>query len=122
LGAFVRWHRPATVHAGLGAGLWTQEGQVGNISVQQLLEVLARFDEFGGASLSLVAWELFVGEHDIQSAWEHAITEGWLKPARRGQADDDDETLYRLTPTGRAAARERSPGLKRGPEAADESL
>jgi hypothetical protein len=32
------------------------------ISVRLVLEVLADFDDLGGASLSLVAWELFVEE------------------------------------------------------------
>jgi hypothetical protein len=93
---------------------------MGNISILQLLKVVAGFDEHGGASLGLVAWELFVDEHDVQSAWEHALAEGWLKPVGRDLAYD--EQLYRLTLTGWAAARERSPGLKPGPEAVDESV
>jgi hypothetical protein len=93
---------------------------MGNISVRRLLEVLARFDELGGASPGLVAWDLFASEHDVKAPWEHALAEGWLKPAGRDLAYD--EQLYRLTPTGWAAARERSPGLKAGPEAAEESV
>jgi hypothetical protein len=93
---------------------------VANISVRQLLEVLARFDEFGGASPGLIAWDLFAGEHEARAAWEHALAEGWLRPAGRDLAYD--EQLYRLTLSGWAAARERCPGLKTGPEAAEESL
>lgn len=89
------------------------------ISVQQFLEVVAGFDEQGGASLGLVAWELCVDEHEVQSAWEHAITEGWLKPA--GHDPAADELLYRFTHAGWAAVLESSSGLKPGPEAADES-
>jgi hypothetical protein len=94
--------------------------QVGKISVQQLLEVIAGFDEHGGASPGLVAWELCVDEHDVQSAWEHATTAGWLSAA--GSDPAGDEPLYRLTLSGWAAARRGSPGLKPGPEAADESV
>jgi hypothetical protein len=91
---------------------------VSEISVLQLLEVLARFDEFGGASAGLVAWDVFVDEQDVRPAWEHAIAEGWLNLSGRGQGD---EPLYRLTLAGWAAARERCPGLKAGAEAAEES-
>ncbi len=82
--------------------------------MQQLLEVLAAFDEHGGASPGLVAWELFVGERDVQPAWEHAIGEDWVKPAGRDPAGD--EKLYRLTLDGWAAARESFPRLKAGLE------
>lgn len=84
------------------------------ISVQQLLEVLAAFDEDGGASPGLVAWELFVDERDVQPAWEHAIAEDWLKPAGRDPASD--EKLYRLTLDGWVHTHESFPRLKAGLE------
>jgi hypothetical protein len=40
------------------------------ISVQVVLEVVADFDDLGGASLSLVAWELFVEDERVAAAWE----------------------------------------------------
>jgi hypothetical protein len=93
---------------------------VAKISVQQLLQVLAAFDEHGGASPGLVAWELFVDERDVQPAWEHAIAEDWLKPAGRDPAGD--EPLYRLTLDGWAAARKSFPRLKAVPETGERFL
>jgi hypothetical protein len=77
------------------------------ISVHELLEVVADFDENGGGSPGLIAWEVFADEHDILPVWELAIAEGWLIPAGRDLAYD--EQLYRLTLSGWVAARERSP-------------
>jgi hypothetical protein len=81
------------------------------ISVHRLLEVLADFDEHGGASRGLVAWELFVDEQQVKAVWEHAIAEGWLKPA--GRDFPYGEQLYRLTLSGWTAWRERSPSAHR---------
>jgi hypothetical protein len=81
---------------------------VDKISVNGLLEVLASFDEHGGASPGLVAWELFAGERDVTAAWEHALAERWLTEA--GHDPADDEQLWRLTLRGWAAVRERAPG------------
>jgi hypothetical protein len=71
------------------------------VSVQGLLEVLAAFDEHGGANPSLVAWELFLEEPAVTDAWEHALSEGWLSEAGRDPADDDQ--LWKLTLKGWAA-------------------
>ncbi|HWE08266.1 MAG TPA: hypothetical protein VG325_02860 [Solirubrobacteraceae bacterium] len=79
------------------------------ISEQRLLEVLADFDGFGGASLGLVAWELFVTEEDVREAWAVAVAAGWLAPA--GRDDVFGEQLWRLTSEGwiaRAANRHSS--------------
>lgn len=76
------------------------------ISVHGLLEVLADFDEHGGASPGLVAWELFVDEQQVKAVWEHAVAEGWLKPA--GREFPNGEQLYRLTQSGWTAWREGS--------------
>jgi hypothetical protein len=86
------------------------------ISVQGLLEVVAGFDEHGGANPSLVAWELFADEPSVTDAWEHALSEGWLREAGRDLADD--EQLWKLTSRGWAAVHEQLPGLKSGPGAA----
>jgi hypothetical protein len=75
---------------------------VGQISPERLLEVMADFDEFGGASMGLVAWELYVPEQDVAVAWDRAFTNGWLQPA--GHDSPNDEQLWRLTLTGRAAS------------------
>ena len=73
-------------------------------SVRLVLEVLADFDDLGGASPNLVAWELFVEEQRVADAWEQMPADGLLKPAGRDPADD--EQLWRLTPGGWAGRRE----------------
>jgi hypothetical protein len=82
------------------------------ISVHGLLEVLASFDPHGGASPGLIAWELFVDEPAVTAAWEHALSQGWLRQA--GHDPANDEQLWKLTLSGWAAARERSAGLAAG--------
>jgi hypothetical protein len=68
------------------------------ISEHGLLEVLADFDELGGASPGLVAWELFVTEQEVREAWAFAVAAGWLAPAGRDQVYG--EQLWRLTGEG----------------------
>jgi hypothetical protein len=75
---------------------------VKNSSEASLLGVLADFDLLGGASLGLVAWELFVSEQQLRGDWQLAIEKGWLTPA--GYDPVHDEQLWRLTPSGREAA------------------
>jgi hypothetical protein len=75
---------------------------VGQISVQRVLEVMADFDGSGGASMGLVAWELYVPEQDVAVAWDQAVVNGWLEPA--GHDNANDEQLWRLTLSGRAAS------------------
>ena len=69
------------------------------ISLQGVLEVVGEFDEGGGASIGLVAWELSVDESLVTAAWEQARAKGLIAPA--GQ--DQHEQLWRLTPAGWAA-------------------
>ena len=49
-----------------------------NISEQGLLNVVADFDQLGGASPGLVAWELFVTETDVSEAWAAMVAAGSL--------------------------------------------
>ena len=69
------------------------------ISLQGVLEVVGEFDEGGGASIGLVAWELSVDESLVSAAWEQATAKGLIAPARQ----DQHEQLWRLTPAGWAA-------------------
>ena len=66
---------------------------LGPVSLQQVLEVVAEFDDSGGASLGLVAWELCVDEELVASAWQQAIDHGLIRAAGR----DSQEQLWRLT-------------------------
>ena len=68
-------------------------------SLQAVLQVLGEFDECGGASVGLVAWELCLDERLVAGAWEQARATGLIAPA----AYDLHEQLWRLTPAGWAA-------------------
>jgi hypothetical protein len=69
------------------------------VSLQLVLEVVAEFDDSGGASLGLVAWELSDDEELVASAWQQAIDHGLIRAAGR----DSHEQLWRLTSAGWAA-------------------
>ena len=68
-------------------------------SLQAVLQALGEFDESGGASVGLVAWELCVDERLIAGAWAQARATGLIAPA----GYDLHEQLWRLTPAGWAA-------------------
>jgi hypothetical protein len=68
-------------------------------SLQAVLDVLGEFDEYGGASVGLVAWELCVDDRLVASAWEQARATGLIAPA----GYDQHEQLWRLSPAGWAA-------------------
>jgi len=82
---------------GAGSGY----GMPAPVSIQQVLEVAAEFDDFGGASLGLVAWELCVDEQLVAPAWQQATSHGLLRPAGR----DSKERLWRLSTAGWATTR-----------------
>jgi len=66
----------------IGAGQPTSDGEP-TISVQQMLDVVADFDQSGGVSLGLVAWELCVDEPQVLPAWNKAKAEELLTPVHR---------------------------------------
>jgi hypothetical protein len=68
----------------------------GATSLQAVLEVVGEFDDDGGASVGLVAWELCVDERLVAGAWEQATARGLIAPAGYDQC----EQLWRLTPAG----------------------
>ena len=68
----------------------------GATSLQAVLEVVAEFDEYGGASVGLVALVLCVDERLVGGAWEQARATGLIAPA----GYDQHEQLWRLTPAG----------------------
>ncbi len=71
------------------------------VSVRSLLDVMADFDQFGGASLELVTWELSIEESAVTAAWSGAIADGLLK--RSGIDEVPGEDMWRLTTSGRRA-------------------
>lgn len=69
------------------------------MQVAWLDETLETVREFGAASLGLVAWELSLGEEELEPAWAYAIRNGLLRPVGAGMhatASDAAETPYRL--------------------------
>ncbi len=68
------------------------------ISVRCVLEVVGDFDESGGASLGLAAWELAVDEERVLEAWEQAQADGLIKPA--GEDALHGEQMCQLTVVG----------------------
>lgn len=81
----------------------SQTGASIEISVEQVLDVVAGFDVFGGASFVLVAWALCVEEQDVSRAWEQAQRAELLKPA--GRDPEHDEQLWKLSTSGWAERR-----------------
>ena|SRR5450755_761713 len=73
------------------------------ISVHRVLEVVGDFDQTGGASLGLVAWELSVDEQRVIDGWEHAQANDLITPA--GTDPLHGEQMWRLTVGGWAARR-----------------
>ena len=71
------------------------------ISGRSLLDVMADFDQFGGASLELVAWELCIEESAVSAAWSRAIADGLLECC--GTDEVPGEETWRLTTRGRRA-------------------
>ena len=62
-------------------------------------EILKTVQEFGAASLGLVAWELSLPEEELAPAWAHAIRTGLLRPVGAGghaPAVGAGETSYTL--------------------------
>ena len=74
---------------------------MGDISLEQVLEAVGEFDQFGGASFSLIAWELFVEEQRVARAWERAVADSLVRPAGRDRVNG--EPLWRLAAGGWAA-------------------
>ncbi len=70
-------------------------------SLQSVLDVLQDFDDLGGGSLGLVAWELGVEEGAVAPAWSTAIEEGLIEPA--GWDMNYGEEMWRITERGRQA-------------------
>jgi DNA-binding PadR family transcriptional regulator len=71
------------------------------VSLQSVLDVLADFHQFGGASLELVAWELGADESAVSAAWSLAIDDCLLEQS--GTDDIFDEKMWKLSDRGRRA-------------------
>jgi diguanylate cyclase (GGDEF)-like protein/PAS domain S-box-containing protein len=89
----------ARLGVNLGQGFLLDEPH----AVIGLTDVLETTEEFGEASLALMAWEFTVPEQDIAPAWRYAIDEGLLEAA--GGDARASEALYSLTRKGHSRVR-----------------
>ena len=78
-------------------------GRTDAVSVRSLLDVMADLDQFGGASLELVAWDLYMEESAGSAAWSRAVADGILE--RSGTDDVSGEETWRLTMARRRACK-----------------
>ncbi len=72
-----------------------------SVAMHTVLDVFADFDQFGGASIGLVAWELDVDPSNIVASWTQAINDGLLERSGSDTAAGYDEELWSLTDRGR---------------------
>ena len=73
------------------------------VTVETVLEVLREFEPLQprGATLGLIAWELFEREESVAPMFARALEEGLIE--RSGVESDSGEVLWRLTEQGRAS-------------------
>jgi hypothetical protein len=72
------------------------------ISVSDVIDAMTEFVPWGGASPSLVAWQLMCNEAEAEGAWAQAHAEGLIEPC--GQLDRDGHEVWRLVDRESAAA------------------
>jgi hypothetical protein len=70
------------------------------LSLESVLDVLADFDGFGGASIQLVAWELDVDETVVEQIWTAAVSDGLIERSGVRESDARHE-MWRITERGR---------------------
>ncbi len=66
-----------------------------------ILHVLADFEQSGGASTQLIAWELDVDHGRVIATWTEAIEDGLIERCGRDVVDGHEEEMWRLTDAGR---------------------
>ncbi len=71
--------------------------------------MLAEFEESGGASLQLVAWELDVDQGSVIAAWSQAVHDGLLERCGTDLVDGREEEMWRLTESGHRARADPDP-------------
>jgi diguanylate cyclase (GGDEF)-like protein len=69
------------------------------VLMRDVLEVLAQFDQSGGASIELIAWELNSSSALVAKSWSQAIREGLI--TRAGTDPGTGEQMWRLSDHGR---------------------
>lgn len=69
------------------------------------LAVASEFDDFGGASLELAAWELGLDHDTVRVVWRQAVAEGLLEAAPQDEVLGEE--MWRVTERGHQALRRR---------------
>lgn len=69
--------------------------------MHSLLDVMADFEQFGGASLELVAWELYTEDSAVSAAWSRAVADALIERSETHEVPG--EATWRLTTWGRRA-------------------
>ena len=70
--------------------------KMSQISVQRVLEVVGDFDQTGGASLGLVAWELAVDEELLVEGWAREIVHVVQSARRNAGLEIADRIVLKL--------------------------
>jgi hypothetical protein len=68
-----------------------------------LEDVLQTVEEFGSASLDLIAWEFSVPVADLSELWDQAVGAGLLRPV--GICEGAGEQMYVIAAPGHVAQR-----------------
>jgi diguanylate cyclase (GGDEF)-like protein len=73
-----------------------------DVSMRAVLEVVAHFDQSGGASIELAAWELNADQARVADQWSEALIRGLI--TRCGTDPGTGEDMWRLSDQGRRAS------------------
>ena len=73
-----------------------------NISVSTVLDTVAEFEQSGGTSIELAAWELDRDVGELHRVWGLAIDGGLLEGCGIQHVDGREERMWRLSDHGRA--------------------
>jgi hypothetical protein len=71
--------------------------------IVSLDDVLETVEEFGSASLDLIAWEFSVPVAELTELWDQVVGAGLLRPV--GSSQGTGEQMYAIATPGRAAQR-----------------
>jgi hypothetical protein len=81
----------------------------GSPSAPWFADVLEAIEQFGLASIGLVAWEMFLTEEELVPAWRQAKTMGLIE--RVGRCPYTREPMYRLSTRPDASLRSAADAL-----------
>jgi hypothetical protein len=74
-----------------------------DVPIETVLRVLTEFEQSGGASVQLIAWELDVDQSRVIAAWTKAIDDGLIERCGSDTVDGREEEMWILTEAGHRA-------------------